>query len=119
MITDPNSSWPLISEFWIDSAGDILGSDGADGSSADNTGGESRTIGYFDHPFTQNAAWTHCISYRGPESRTEDLSSGAEIALLSEIASNSGSLRYGKENVRPAGDVIWALDEIRKAADRG
>lgn|GEM_PF-5786050 len=119
MVTDPNPNRPLLSEFWIDAASDILGSEGADGSTADDTDGESRTVEYFGHPYTRKSLWTHCISYRGPESRTEDLSSGAEIALLSEIAGNSGSLRYGKENVRPAGDVIWALDEIRKAADRG
>ena len=38
-----------------------------------------------------------------------------DTALLSEIAGNLGSLRYGKEGVRPAGDVIWALDDIRTA----
>ena len=109
MLTDPNPSWPLLSEFWIDSAGDILGSDGADGSSADDTDGESRTVGYFNHPFTQNASWTHCISYRGP-SAPDELSSSEDIALLGEIRN---ALRYGKANSHPAGDVIWASDAIR------
>ena len=109
MMTDPNPDYPYLSEFWIDAAGDILGSDGADGSSADNTGGESRTIAYFDHPYTQRALWTACISYRGP-SAPDELSSSEDIALLGEIRN---ALRYGKANSHPAGDVIWASDAIR------
>ena len=110
MMTDPNPDYPYLSEFWIDAAGDILGSDGADGSSADNTGGESRTIGYFNHPYTQRALWTACISYRGPHA-PDELSSPEDIALLGEIRN---SLRYGKANSHPAGDVIWAADDIRQ-----
>lgn len=33
--------------------------------------------------------------------------------LLTEIRDNTEALRYGKAGVRPAGDVIWALDDIR------
>lgn len=56
---------PLLAEAWIDAAGDILGSDGADGSTADDTGGETRLIRYSDHPHTQRATWTTCLRYVG------------------------------------------------------
>ena len=56
---------PLIAEAWIDAAGDILGSDGADGSTGDDTGGETRLIRYSDHPRTRSASWTTCLRYTG------------------------------------------------------
>ena len=56
---------PLLAEAWIDAAGDILGSDGADGSTGDDTGGETRVIRYSDHPHTQRATWTTCLRYVG------------------------------------------------------
>ena len=65
MVTSEEPDNPFLSELWIDAAGDILGSDGADGSTADSTGGESRTIRYSDHPFTRSASWTTCLRYTG------------------------------------------------------
>lgn len=56
---------PDLAEAWSDSMGDIYGSYGADGSTEDDTGFETRVINYADHPFTQNAAWTTCLRWRG------------------------------------------------------
>ena len=56
---------PLIAEAWIDSAGTIYGSDGGDGSAADDSGGESRLLRYGSHPLTVSAAWSTCLRYRG------------------------------------------------------
>lgn len=56
---------PLIAEAWIDSAGSIYGSDGGDGSAADDSGGESRLVRYSQHPLTVAAAWSTCLRYRG------------------------------------------------------
>lgn len=60
-IFDPDN--PAVAELWIDAAGDILGSDGADGSAADDTGAESRLISYAAHPFTAAAQWTTCLRH--------------------------------------------------------
>ena len=56
---------PLAAEAWIDSAGSIYGSDGGDGSAADDSGGESRLVRYSQHPLTVAAAWSTCLRYRG------------------------------------------------------
>lgn len=56
---------PLVAEAWIDSAGSIYGSDGGDGSAADDSGGESRLVRYGSHPLTVSAAWSTCLRYRG------------------------------------------------------
>lgn len=56
---------PLVAEAWIDSAGSIYGSDGGDGSAADDSGGESRLVRYGSHPLTVSASWSTCLRYRG------------------------------------------------------
>lgn len=56
---------PLVAEAWIDSAGSIYGSDGGDGSAADDSGGESRLVRYRSHPLTVSASWSTCLRYRG------------------------------------------------------
>lgn len=61
---DPDD--PLLAEAWIDAAGDIDGSTGDDGSTCDDTGGETRLIRYSDHPRTTSATWSTCLRYTGP-----------------------------------------------------
>lgn len=71
---DSFNPWnPLVAEAWIDSAGSIYGSDGGDGSAADDSGGESRLVRYGSHPLTVSASWSTCLRYRG-------LSSGGSTA---------------------------------------
>ena len=45
---------PLESEAWIAETGDIYGAPG------DQTGQETRTARYSEHPYTQRGAWTSC-----------------------------------------------------------
>lgn len=45
---------PLISEAWIAETGGIYGARG------DQTGSETRTSRYSEHPYTQRGAWTSC-----------------------------------------------------------
>ena len=50
-----------------------------------------------------------------PPTPPDELSSSEDIALLGEIRN---SLRYGKANSHPRGNVIWALDDIRVNAQK-
>lgn len=61
---------PLLAEAQIDAACDVLGSDGDDGSPADDTGWETRVVRYSDHPYTHSASWSTCLRYTGPDTDT-------------------------------------------------
>lgn len=81
MVTTYEPDNPLLSELWIDAAGSIYGSDGGDGSAADDTGGESRSIRYIDHPLTASAGWTTCLRYVGASGSGGSSSSGPAYEL--------------------------------------
>ena len=49
-----------IAELWIDGRGDIMGSAEGDGQ-GDDTGGESRVINFYTHPYTVRGLWTHVL----------------------------------------------------------
>lgn len=49
-----------LAEAWIDGGGDIMGSAEGDGP-GDDTGGETRVIGFYAHPYTQTGRWTHVL----------------------------------------------------------
>lgn len=49
-----------VAELWIDGQGDIMGSAEGDGA-GDDTGGESRVIGFYAHPYTARGLWTHVL----------------------------------------------------------
>lgn len=49
-----------VAEAWIDGQGDIGGSAWGDGP-GDDTGGETRVIGFYSHPYTISGAWTHVL----------------------------------------------------------
>lgn len=49
-----------VAEAWIDAQGDIMGSAGGDGP-GDDTGAETRTIGFYAHPYTVRGLWTHVL----------------------------------------------------------
>ncbi|EJF35833.1 hypothetical protein HMPREF1317_0287 [Schaalia georgiae F0490] len=55
-----NLSDGTVAEAWIDGQGDIMGSAGGDGP-GDDTGGETRVIGFYSHPYTISGAWTHVL----------------------------------------------------------
>lgn len=58
-----------LAEAWIDGVGDIMGSAEGDGP-GDDTGGETRVIGFYAHPYTQAGRWTHVL--RPPALTTAD-----------------------------------------------
>lgn len=49
-----------LAEAWIDGIGDIGGSAWGDGP-GDDTGGETRIVGFYAHPYTQAGRWTHVL----------------------------------------------------------
>lgn len=49
-----------LAEAWIDGHGDIMGSAEGDGP-GDDTGGETRVVGFYAHPYTQAGRWTHVL----------------------------------------------------------
>lgn len=49
-----------VAELWIDGHGDIMGSAEGDGQ-GDDTGGESRVINFYAHPYTIRGLWTHVL----------------------------------------------------------
>ena len=50
----------LVAEAWIDGHGDIMGSADGDGP-GDDTGGETRVVPFYSHPYTLSGAWTHVL----------------------------------------------------------
>lgn len=63
----------LVAEAWIDGHGDIMGSADGDGP-GDDTGGETRVVPFYSHPYTVRGLWTHVL--RPPVLDTAD--AGAE-----------------------------------------
>ena len=88
---DPQN--PLLAEAWIDSAGDIMGAAGADGSPHDNTGSETRVIKYAQHPATRAASWGTCLRYT-EVTIIADKPTTTTTATM-PTPSDSGSLAWG------------------------
>ena len=65
-----------IAEAWIDGQGDIGGSAWGDGP-GDDTGGETRVIGFYAHPYTARGLWTHVLR---PPATTSDTSADSGAA---------------------------------------
>lgn len=61
----------LIAEAWIDGHGDIMGSAEGDGP-GDDTGGETRTVPFYAHPYTLSGAWTHILRPPALDAATAD-----------------------------------------------
>lgn len=66
-----------VAELWIDGQGDIMGSAEGDGA-GDDTGGESRVIGFYAHPYTVRSLWTHVL--RPPAEAADDTTTTASAA---------------------------------------
>lgn len=66
-----------VAELWIDGRGDIMGSAEGDGA-GDDTGGESRVIGFYAHPYTVRGLWTHVL--RPPAATADDTTTTASAA---------------------------------------
>ena len=69
-----------VAEAWIDGQGDIMGSAGGDGP-GDDTGGETRVVDFYAHPYTARGLWTHVLR---PPAETVD---GTNAAATPETPS--------------------------------
>lgn len=54
IVVDDNGADPALAEAWIAETGDIHGAPG------DQTGAETRTVQYSQHPYTRQGTWTSC-----------------------------------------------------------
>ena len=68
-----------VAEAWIDGQGDVMGSAGGDGP-GDDTGAETRTIGFYAHPYTARGLWTHVL--RPPAETVDDAAATPETSSI-------------------------------------
>ena len=118
IIIDENGYDPLESEAWIAETGDLYGERG------DQTGQETRTARYSEHPYTLRGAWTSCHRFneakffqQWPEfANRKPASSPAPAAASSEPKHAHGidiSSHQGGLNLR----AIWADFVIVKVTE--
>ncbi|MFC2359583.1 MAG: GH25 family lysozyme [Actinomyces dentalis] len=118
IIIDENGYDPLESEAWIAETGDLYGERG------DQTGQETRTDRYSEHPYTLRGAWTSCHRFneakffqQWPEfANRKPASSPAPAAASSEPKHAHGidiSSHQGGLNLR----AIWADFVIVKVTE--
>lgn len=96
-----------IAELWIDGRGDIMGSAEGDGA-GDDTGGESRVIGFYAHPYTIRGLWTHVLR---PPAETADTTTttGAAPAHAAITTDLIGDDMYIITTKTPWGEWAYAL----------
>ena len=98
----------MVAELWIDGHGDIMGSAEGDGP-GDDTGGESRVINFYAHPYTIRGLWTHVL--RPPaEPADDDTSTTSGAAPASATTTDLiGDDMYIICTRTPWGDWAYAL----------
>lgn len=98
-----------LAELWIDGRGDIMGSAEGDGA-GDDTGGESRVIDFYAHPYTARGLWTHVLR---PPAETADgttsTTSGAAPAHAAITPDLIGDDMYIITTKTPWGEWAYAL----------
>lgn len=96
-----------VAELWIDGRGDIMGSAEGDGA-GDDTGGESRVIGFYAHPYTVRGLWTHVL--RPPaENADTTTTTGAAPAHAAITPELNGDDMYIITTKTPWGEWAYAL----------
>lgn len=98
-----------IAELWIDGRGDIMGSAEGDGA-GDDTGGESRVINFYAHPYTARGLWTHVL--RPPAETVDGTTSTTASAAPAHAATTPdliGDDMYIICTKTPWGDWAYAL----------
>lgn len=98
-----------VAELWIDGNGDIMGSAEGDGA-GDDTGGESRVINFYAHPYTARGLWTHVL--RPPADAadgTTSTTSGAAPAHAATTTDLIGDDMYIITTKTPWGEWAYAL----------
>lgn len=98
-----------VAELWIDGQGDIMGSAEGDGQ-GDDTGGESRVIGFYAHPYTIRGLWTHVL--RPPAEAADGTTSTTASAAPAHAAITTdliGDDMYIITTKTPWGEWAYAL----------
>ena len=97
-----------VAELWIDGHGDIMGSAEGDGP-GDDTGGESRVINFYAHPYTARGLWTHVL--RPPAEPADDDTSTTSGAAPAPATTTDliGDDMYIICTRTPWGDWAYAL----------
>ena len=97
-----------VAELWIDGQGDIMGSAEGDGA-GDDTGGESRVVGFYAHPYTVRGLWTHVL--RPPAEAADDTTTTASAAPAHAAITNDliGDDMYIICTRTPWGEWAYAL----------
>lgn len=97
-----------LAELWIDGRGDIMGSAEGDGA-GDDTGGESRVIDFYAHPYTARGLWTHVL--RPPAETADGTTSTTSGATPAHAATTDliGDDMYIITTKTPWGEWAYAL----------
>lgn len=95
-----------VAELWIDGHGDIMGSTEGDGA-GDDTGGESRTINFYAHPYTVRGLWTHVL--RPPAEPADDTTTTASAAPAHAAITPIGDEMHIITTKTPWGEWAYAL----------
>lgn len=112
-----------VAEAWIDAQGDIMGSAGEDGP-GDDTGAETRTIGFYVHPYTARGLWTHVL--RPPALGADDQAAeptpiptpkGTQMLGITYTASEYGGVTAYVLLTEAAG--AYALDRVQAQVYNG
>lgn len=97
-----------VAELWIDGQGDIMGSAEGDGA-GDDTGGESRAIGFYAHPYTVRGLWTHVLRPPAEAADGTTTTSGAAPAHAAITTDTIGDDMYIICTRTPWGEWAYAL----------
>ena len=97
-----------VAELWIDGQGDIMGSAEGDGA-GDDTGGESRVINFYAHPYTARGLWTHVLRPPAEAADGTTTTSGAAPAHAAITPDLIGDDMYIITTKTPWGEWTYAL----------
>ena len=97
-----------VAELWIDGQGDIMGSAEGDGA-GDDTGGESRVIDFYAHPYTARGLWTHVLRPPAEDADSNTTTSGAAPAHAAITPDLIGDDMHIICTLTPWGEWAWAL----------
>lgn len=97
-----------VAELWIDGQGDIMGSAEGDGA-GDDTGGESRVINFYAHPYTARGLWTHVLRPPAEAADGTTTTSGAAPAHAAITPDLIGDDMYTITTKTPWGEWTYAL----------
>lgn len=97
-----------VAELWIDGQGDIMGSAEGDGA-GDDTGGESRVIDFYAHPYTARGLWTHVLRPPAEVADGTTTTSGAAPAHAAITPDLIGDDMYIITTKTPWGEWAYAL----------